>query len=84
MTKCEGCGSIGSAEYIKIHVTNGALTLCRQCLDDINRKNPEVAALRAMLAECREYITAYSSDSAILGQLRYYMQVRIDAAMGEK
>lgn len=32
---CEGCGLISAtAEYILVRVTNGALRLCRQRLDD--------------------------------------------------
>jgi hypothetical protein len=52
--KCEGCGLHGdSVKYIRVHVTNGVLTLCRQCLDDVNRKNPATAAAiaRAEAAE---------------------------------
>lgn len=47
--KCEGCGIWGVA-FAKINVTNGVLTLCRTCLDDVNRKNPEVRALREAAA----------------------------------
>lgn len=57
--KCEGCGLRGDGEYIKIHVTNGVLTLCRQCLDDVNRKNPELPAIR----QCAEKAEAELADS---------------------
>lgn len=68
---CEVCGLISmTAEYIKVHTTNGSLRLCRQCLDDINRKNPEVGRLRSTLADaaallenCRGYVAA-NYDSA--------------------
>jgi hypothetical protein len=38
--KCEGCGTHGDIKLIRVYVTNGVLSLCRTCLDDINRKNP--------------------------------------------
>ncbi len=60
--KCEGCGTIGGAEYIKVRTTNGALTLCRQCLDDINRKNPEVAALKAEIERLNKLLAVSSSE----------------------
>jgi hypothetical protein len=44
---CEACGLLSAeAEYIRVRTTNGGLVLCRQCLDDVNRKNQEVAALK--------------------------------------
>lgn len=49
--KCEACGMIDGKERIKVRTTNGALVLCRQCLDDINRKNPELPALKAALQD---------------------------------
>jgi len=45
-TKCEACGLISGAEYTKIRTTNGGLTLCGQCLGDINRKNPQIQSER--------------------------------------
>ncbi len=49
--RCEGCWTFGPrVELIDIHVTNGLLTLCRQCLDDVNRKNPELVTLKSRLA----------------------------------
>lgn len=42
---CDGCGTYGV--HKDIHTTNGALRLCVQCLDDINRKNPELCPRRA-------------------------------------
>lgn len=51
LKKCEACWHISStAEYIHVRTINGGLQLCRQCLDCINRKNPELHALRAALA----------------------------------
>ncbi len=47
MVECAGCGCV-DLEMSKIHVTNGALTLCKQCLSDINRKNPATDRLRKM------------------------------------
>lgn len=44
--KCEACGDIGGDKYTHVHTTNGGLELCKQCLDDINRKNPELLALK--------------------------------------
>lgn len=46
-TKCEACGLISdTAEYIRVRTTNGGLFLCRQCLSDINRKNPQLEPAR--------------------------------------
>ena len=45
--RCEGCHFAG---VVRIQVPNGVLTLCRQCLDTVNRKNPELVALRPRLA----------------------------------
>ena len=46
--QCEACGLVSRSEDMaKIRTTNGMLRLCCQCLSDINRKNPEVARLRA-------------------------------------
>ena len=42
---CDGCGVLGPS--IRVYVTNGALTLCEQCLGDVNRKNPELVTLKA-------------------------------------
>lgn len=50
MDKCEGCGLEAIPHihpFIKIRVTNGVLTLCRTCLDDVNRKSPLLAQVRA-------------------------------------
>jgi hypothetical protein len=45
--ECEGCGLHGAhLAHPFIHLTNGALTLCEQCLAEFNGKNPELAALR--------------------------------------
>lgn len=46
--KCEACGSLGG-EYVRVRTTNGGLNLCRQCLDEINAKNPELKEVRASL-----------------------------------
>ncbi len=51
--KCDACGLISDvAPMIYVRTTNGGLSLCRQCLDDINRKNPalEVMARRGWAA----------------------------------
>jgi hypothetical protein len=50
--QCEGCGFLtgNRDDYKAIHVTNGVLTLCMQCLGDVNRKNPELVELREQLA----------------------------------
>ena len=47
-SRCEGCGltTIREDEYTRIHVLNGVLCLCKQCLFDVNRKNPELIALK--------------------------------------
>lgn len=47
-SKCEGCGLTTSREdeYTRIHVLNGVLCLCKQCLFDVNRKNPELITLQ--------------------------------------
>jgi hypothetical protein len=42
---CEACGLVGGGR-VHIGTTNGSLFLCQQCLDDINRKNPALAAAR--------------------------------------
>lgn len=45
--RCEACGLCGvGVDTIQVRTTNGALSLCRQCLDDINRKNPALAGLK--------------------------------------
>jgi hypothetical protein len=46
--KCEGCGS---AAVRRVHTTNGGLALCQQCLDDINRKNPELMRFNKALTK---------------------------------
>lgn len=43
--ECAACGLLGS-KNTWIHTTNGVLSLCGQCFADINRKNPELKALR--------------------------------------
>ena len=48
--RCEGCH--GKA-VIRVLVTNGALDLCQQCLDDFNRKNPELAILKAEITRLK-------------------------------
>lgn len=40
---CEACGLQADETFTRVRTTNGGLVLCRQCLDDINRKNPETA-----------------------------------------
>lgn len=55
MKKCEGCGIFLDSpdKYKHINLTNGALTLCLQCLDDFNRKNPELIALKEEIKKLR-------------------------------
>lgn len=56
--KCEGCGLISATrEYVSINLTNGGLTLCRQCLDEFNAKNPELPVLRSEIARLRASLT---------------------------
>lgn len=44
---CDGCGLLSASEPAKhINLTNGGLDLCPQCLSDINRKSPLLAAER--------------------------------------
>jgi hypothetical protein len=60
--KCEACGLHGpGAKLVSIHVTNGVFCVCPLCLEQVNRKNPELASLRAEverlradLAKCEE------------------------------
>lgn len=48
--KCEACGQRGDDfQVIYISTTNGGLFLCRQCLDDVNRKNPDLLRLRGIM-----------------------------------
>ncbi len=40
-TTCNACGWHGpNVELVYVRTTNGGVTFCRQCLDDINRKHP--------------------------------------------
>jgi ribosome-binding protein aMBF1 (putative translation factor) len=64
--KCEGCGA-RDGNFKKINVTNGVLNLCRQCLDDVNRKNPELIEIRAALAKWWIRRERLSSDCKALG-----------------
>lgn len=55
---CEGCGmerppAVGLR---KVRTTNGVLTLCMQCLGDVNRKNPRIADLEAQHAADQQRI----------------------------
>lgn len=58
MTKaatCEACGmKVDGRKWIKVRTTNGALTLCKQCLDDINRKSPLLVEREAEAAAMRK------------------------------
>jgi protein-arginine kinase activator protein McsA len=57
---CEACGVQGvNVQTTHIRTTNGSLYLCKLCLDDINRKNPEIAELKKRIAELEA-----GSDSA--------------------
>lgn len=56
--KCEGCGLNGGA-YTCVHTTNGCLVLCHQCLSDLNRKNPELPALRAEIERLKTELAGY-------------------------
>ncbi len=69
MPQCEACGTTdhtGTIEYIRVRTTNGGLHLCRQCLDDINRKNPAIPALVAALTTiaCGNYDNAHDCKAA--------------------
>lgn len=69
--KCEGCGAVDWADkFKKIHVTNGALMLCVQCLSDINRKNPELVALRAENAALHRYKHLFECLTSTVGAMR--------------
>ncbi len=43
---CDACGTMLLGYLTPIGTTNGALFLCEQCLSDINRKSPLLAAER--------------------------------------
>lgn len=46
LKKCEACWTFGTG-YVHVRTTNGSLSLCEQCLGDINRKSPLLAAAEA-------------------------------------
>ena len=51
-TKCEGCGIYGpNVNLTRIRLTNGVLSLCDTCLDDVNRKSPLLAAAEKRVAD---------------------------------
>lgn len=53
--RCEGCHIEGvSVNFRHIHLRNGVLTLCLECLECVNGKNPELAVLRAEVRRLRE------------------------------
>ena len=50
--KCEACGKMVMGEKIElvyVRTTNGGLSLCQQCLEDINQKNPVFEIMRKRL-----------------------------------
>ena len=53
MSKCEGCGLCSNkpAATRQVRTTNGVLSLCDQCLSDINRKSPLLAEALAQRDE---------------------------------
>ncbi len=59
--QCDACDLRGqNVELIYVCTTNGGVTLCRQCLDDINRKSPLLSADREECAKALETIAASS------------------------
>lgn len=51
--KCEACGHVGTTDYIRVRTTNGGLLLCVQCLGDINKKNPALKRVAALVERWR-------------------------------
>jgi hypothetical protein len=69
--ECEACGLISStAEFIYVRTINGGLRLCRQCLDVVNGKNPELPALRKRLAAAELALAASREEAARLAAER--------------
>jgi hypothetical protein len=55
LPKCEACGLHGDhVRHVIVRTTNGSVRFCKQCLGDINRKNPETARLRDVLLRIRD------------------------------
>lgn len=92
--KCEACGTIdhtGTIEYVRVRTTNGGLLLCRLCLDDINRKNPELLAMKAvapsspdlrkLLEECKGYVNVAASCEYGDDNRHAKLLAKIDAAL---
>ena len=48
--KCEGCDMVGNP-VVEVCLTNGALNLCKQCLNDFNAKNPQLIEARKLLID---------------------------------
>lgn len=68
--KCEGCGSRVLSMRI-INTTNGSLRLCTTCLDDVNRKNPDLIAANAQIADLsRQLATVLATERQNLAAVR--------------
>lgn len=79
--KCEACGTLPATyvELVPVVSDRWSLTLCRQCLTEINAKNPDLRAaleregrLRKLLAKCRKGMRSDFPDE---------LAVEIDAAL---
>lgn len=77
--RCEGCHTWGKVEIIKIHVTNGVLALCRQCLDDVNRKNPELIELKKQIS-----LRAGPASAAVRAIVRQACEEAADSSINAK
>jgi hypothetical protein len=62
MSKCEGCGIPYAHTHVKVILTNGALTLCRQCLDEFNGKSPLLIQAKAEIEQLRASNAALQAD----------------------
>ena len=52
MTTCDACGFHGpTVRHTYVHTTNGGLTLCKTCLNDVNRKSPLLIAAQQRIME---------------------------------
>lgn len=63
MRKCDGCGVAATRS---VRVTNGVLFLCQQCLDDVNRKNPDLAKAKEEVALLRDQLATFTAPSPML------------------
>lgn len=75
--KCEACGFTGAGfSPIRVRTTNGGLDLCRQCLDDINRKNP---AFEVMTRRRSWMVVCYIPNGMWYTLQYYHKPLRVDA-----